>query len=143
MTIPNVTAGTDIEASWGNAVADAINDATPEAWTAPAFQNSWFSYGGALQDVHYRKIGDRVQIRGVARKDATFAAGQTIFTLPAGYRPPDSQLWSVLVYGNVGGGVGEYHERVDVLATGEVQVSWASSHAAGNWVSFHHEFSVL
>lgn len=54
------------------------------AWTAVTFAGAWVNFGGSEQTVQYRKVGDLVQIRGVAKSGA---AG-TVFTLPVGYRPP-------------------------------------------------------
>ena len=64
-------------------VAPGPTQDTP--WTGVTFQNGWANYGSGYQTCQYRKIGDVVQLRGVA----TNATGNTVaFTLPAGYRPP-------------------------------------------------------
>lgn len=55
------------------------------AWTSPTMQNSWVAYGAPFGGAEYRKVGDMVQIRGVIKSGSTTA---TMFTLPAGYRPP-------------------------------------------------------
>lgn len=111
-------------------------------WTDVTFENSWFNYGGIFQDVQYRKVGDEVQLRGLARKDATFT-DQIIFTLPVGFRPPKQTLLSVLCFGNLGSGTGEYHDRININASGGVSTSWGSTATSGNWVSFHHNFSTV
>lgn len=112
------------------------------SWTGVSFANSWSNYGSPYQEVQYRKVGDVVEVRGLARKDATFGS-QTVFTLPVGFRPIKDQLWSCIVYGNLGSGAGEYHDRVNVDASdGGVKTSFGSSLASSNWISFHHSFSV-
>jgi hypothetical protein len=61
---------------------------TPTAWTALTLQNSWVNFGGGYQVGQYRMVGDIVYLRGVV---CSGTAGQTIATLPAGYRPPLAQ----------------------------------------------------
>lgn len=72
------------------------NEGTPSwgSWIAVdggvGFQNAWLNHA-TYQAVEYRKHPDgMVQIRGVVR-DGT----STVFTLPAGYRPPGTDLWTV------------------------------------------------
>ena len=57
----------------------------PTAWTAVTFQNSWVNYGSPYGNVMYRKVGDRVFLRGVMKNGTVGAAA---FTLPVGFRPP-------------------------------------------------------
>ncbi|MGB8507691.1 MAG: hypothetical protein WCD76_04745 [Pyrinomonadaceae bacterium] len=58
------------------------------AWTAiPTMQNGWVNYGAGYQVAQYRKIGDRVEVRGFI-KDGTLST--VISNLPAGYWPPAS-----------------------------------------------------
>jgi hypothetical protein len=56
------------------------------AWINVTFQNAWVNFGGTWQTVQYRRIGDLVYLRGVA-KSGTVGAGTPVFTLPVGYRP--------------------------------------------------------
>lgn len=62
------------------------------AWTdvdaGVGFENSWVNFGGTAQDLEYRKHADgMIQIRGRIK---TGSVGSTAFTLPTGYRPPDT-----------------------------------------------------
>jgi hypothetical protein len=85
-------------------------------WTpVTSFLNSWVNYGG-WGTAAYRKVNDLVYLRGLVRNGVV---GTSIFTLPAGYRPPAS-----LVFPNV---TGEPFTpgRIDVLLDGNV---W---HASG------------
>jgi hypothetical protein len=66
-------------------------DPTP-AWINVSFQNGWVNYGSVYQTVQYRKVGDMVQIRGLAKSGTI---GQVIFTLPGGYAPLASLQFAV------------------------------------------------
>lgn len=116
---------------------DLAIDGDLGAWTGVSFQNSWFNYAG-FQAVQYRKIGDIVQLRGLARKNATFAINNVILLLPAGFRPSATQIWTVRAATPT-----EFAARVDVETTGAVVPKFSSSDASGNWISFHHSFSIL
>lgn len=108
------------------------------AWTDVTFVNSWLNYGSPFQNLQFRKIGDMVYVRGMARKNTSFIDGNRIFTLPSGFRPPASIVLSVRAYDS---SVGEFAERVTIDAAGDVKVSW-DGNGNPNWVSFHHSFSV-
>jgi hypothetical protein len=71
------TAETDID--------DLETLTTPSTWTGVTFEGTWVNFGSTFQEVEYRKVGDVVQVRGLA-KDGT--VGSVIFTLPSGFRPP-------------------------------------------------------
>ncbi|MCP4710447.1 MAG: hypothetical protein GY869_17630 [Planctomycetes bacterium] len=56
-----------------------------QSWQTPAFQNSWINYGSGYNPAQYFKDSmGIVHLRGLV-KNVTL--GQTVFTLPAGYRP--------------------------------------------------------
>ena len=67
--------------------------ASPSAWTAVTFQNSWTDLGGVDQTAQYRKIGDVVHLRGMITSGVMSSSA---FTLPVGFRPA-AQVW----YGTV------------------------------------------
>jgi hypothetical protein len=54
------------------------------AWASPSYLNSWTAFGG-VQAPQYRRVGDRVDIRGAV---AGGTITTTAFTLPVGCRPP-------------------------------------------------------
>lgn len=92
MAIIVPAAGDVIDAAlFGKPVADEINRMTPittvTAWTNVAFLNGWSNQSAQLQGVQYRKIGDIVYIRGVAKPNAS-PSGQPAFVLPPGFRIP-------------------------------------------------------
>lgn len=77
--------------AFGVPVADAVNANTdglaalqPGAWIAPTLLNGWVNFASGWQVVQYRKVGDRVEIRGMVRSGTV---NQAIFTLPVGFRP--------------------------------------------------------
>lgn len=82
MAIPQFVAGVALTAAELNVIVDAV-DFT--AWTAATFQNSWVNFDAAHTSVAYRKVGDVVQVRGIAKSGTLVLP---IFTLPAGFRPP-------------------------------------------------------
>ena len=58
---------------------------TSGPWIDATYANSWVDFDAAYHPVQYRRNGDRVELRGVA-KDGSPVNG-TIFTLPVGFRP--------------------------------------------------------
>ena len=87
-----------IDESW---VDDVVDTVVPTAWVAPALLNGWVNAGGALQVAQYRKIGDRVFVRGQVKNGGN---NTPAFTLPAGFRPPATHYFPALVAGGVAGG---------------------------------------
>lgn len=86
----------------------------PTSWVSPALSNSWVNFGGAFQAVSYRRVGDIVQMRGSA-KNGTTTTGTTIYTLPAGYRPPATHIFATLDGNNNAA-------RFDVDSSGNVTI---------------------
>lgn len=65
-----------------------------------AFQNSWANFGSGNESAQYYKDPfGRVWIGGVVKSGGVPA---TIFTLPAGYRPEESKVYSVASNGAFG-----------------------------------------
>lgn len=90
----------------------ALTDVTP--WTAPTLVNSWANFGGGFQEAQYRKVGDIVHLRGLIGGGT--AAPVTIFTLPVGFRPPATVLFSPVQ------NEGVYQSaRIDVEPDGDVR----------------------
>ena len=105
-------------------------------WIPVTFQNGWTNYniigesGKLEQDVAYRKLpnGD-VEVRGTAIVGTANVVG---FTLPAGYRPPESLLFD----GTVNGA----HGRIDVGWDGPVIIRGGTT---GAWYSINIVFTTL
>jgi hypothetical protein len=63
------------------------------------FAANFADNGGGDQVCQYRKVGDEIQIRGVAVSTGATGAGATIFTLPVGFRPPATQSYKTAIGG--------------------------------------------
>lgn len=57
------------------------------AWTAASFLTGWSNVGSPYQACQYKKIGDRVYLRGMATC-TSWATNPNILLLDPGYRPP-------------------------------------------------------
>lgn len=67
-----------------DAEALALSPAFAPTWTNVTYQNSWVTASLANGPVQYRKIGDRVELRGAATGGA---AESGLANLPVGFRP--------------------------------------------------------
>lgn len=103
-------------------------------WVGFPFQNSWTNYGYGWQAPQYRRLGDTVELRGLALKATDSAAGEAIATLPVGFRPPAPVIYNVRAGSNNTQG----SERIDISAAGVITRTAAgiSSAGADNWVTF-------
>lgn len=61
-------------------------------WLTPTFQNSWVNYDGGFATAQYRKIGKKVILKGLVKSGTI---NNAIFTLPTGYRPAATNIYSV------------------------------------------------
>ena len=90
-----------------HAGAVATHDADLEAhgledtgWIAPTFQNSWQNYGAdGWETAAYRRVNGVTYLRGLVNVGTM---GQTIFTLPAGFRPDSNKHISTVAGGVLG-----------------------------------------
>lgn len=89
---------------------------TLEDWQVPTLENGWTIYGPTFsQPGFYKDPLGRVHIRGVV---ALGTIGQTIFTLPAGYRPLSTVLIFVAIANNAFARVTIYTDGRVVAAVG-------------------------
>lgn len=95
------------------------------AWTAPALQNGWVNVGAPYNLAGYRLAGNWVELRG-AIKNGTITSGTLLFTLPAGYRPLNSNV--PMGYASASG-----TWTVIIASTGAVTAN-AGAIAAGSWL---------
>lgn len=64
-----------------------------EQWNAPTLTNSWVNYGGSFNPAGYwRDPFSLVHLRGTMKSGTI---GSAAFTLPAGYRPANTELHAV------------------------------------------------
>lgn len=86
----------------------------PNIWIAPALLNSWANFGGSFNPAgYYRDASGVVRLRGVVK---TGAVGTVIFTLPAGFRPINTELMPVV--SNSAFGLVQVGSNGDVTAAG-------------------------
>jgi hypothetical protein len=97
---------------------------TPTTWTNVTFQNGWSNFGSGYTGAQYRKVGDRVELRGLVT-GGTVTYGTPVFTLPSGFRPTGFEVFPAVA--------NNLFTRVDVLTTGVVSVYTGASNA---FVSF-------
>lgn len=86
-----------------DAALDARLDALEAApgWVAPTLAAGWANYGAGWATAGYRKIRGVTYLRGLVKRTAN-PTSDTIFTLPAGYRPGMSGLYLATVLGLYG-----------------------------------------
>lgn len=106
---------------------------TIPSWDACSLQNSWANYGSPYARCGYTKTKDGIIIlKGLIRIPSSTApatSGQTLFTLPPGYRPSYRLIFHASSYDTTNTyGV---KARVDVFPDGEVRIIDGNN----NWVS--------
>jgi hypothetical protein len=110
----------------------------PEPWTNLPLLNSWGNEGGTIQIAQYRRVGDLVTLRGTATKTASSPA-DVLFILPAGFRPPANQRYSLGVHqANVGG---IYAARFDIDSAGSGLLTNYTSPGVTNPVVYFNQIS--
>ena len=103
--------GAGVRVLVGAGVAEVVSSSGGAVWTTPTFTNSWANFAAGVASTAYRKVGDRVELRGAIKSDTSATPA---FTLPAGYRPADIEIFYVVA--------GPGGARLDVNAAGEVIV---------------------
>lgn len=93
-----------------------------EPVTFPALNTGWTQTPAPFNAAGYWKDRDTVHLQGTVSR-STFPA--VVFTLPAGYRPAGTVVYSIPMYGTV-----------EVLTTGDVNVRSASTYVSLDGVSF-------
>jgi hypothetical protein len=96
---------------------------TPPGWTPLPFAATWTNLSPAYSQCAYRKIGDRVELRGIAVSSST---ANTIATLPVGFRPSGISMYPVLSM--------DVAVRLDVQTSGALVRSAGGSVVNGSWV---------
>lgn len=62
-------------------------------WAGLPYLNGWEDYGGLYRPGLYRKVGNKVELRGLIKDLGTHAAADPMFQLPVGFRP---SAWEIL-----------------------------------------------
>jgi hypothetical protein len=92
------------------------NLGSPGPWHALPLVAGWTNFGSGYAEASFRvdQLG-RVQLRGTITKASGTPGNESIATLPAGYRPPASQLFPVVTGDPALPGV------VSIFSNGDVQ----------------------
>jgi hypothetical protein len=69
---------------------------TPTTWTAATLLNGWSHYGNGYHAVGYRKVGDVVEMRGVAAGGTIGAPSPSMLLMPTGFRPVASLMFAAI-----------------------------------------------
>lgn len=94
----------------------------------PAFQNGWVNYGGYQVARYWKNSNNEVTVEGLVKSGtiSTTSTGE-IFTLPSGFRPSATLIFTTNVDNNVVG-------RTQANADGSIQaLSTASGGSNGYW----------
>jgi hypothetical protein len=103
-----------------------------DAWTTPTLAANWSNYGSGFAAAgYYRDPLGVVWVRGLVV--AAAGAGEVVFTLPTGYRPSDS-----LIFSSICSKTTTELARLDVRSNGEVRIVVPA--AAIAWVSLACSF---
>lgn len=101
-------------------------------WIEPTLDSPYTNYGGVFGNVEYRKINNIVNIQGLINANSA-ANGDTIFTLPSGYRPKKALIF-IVQNGN------SATARIDITLEGIVKVNNFGNNTT--WVSVVLSFMV-
>lgn len=112
--VPTVSKYEDLGTGWGAVLALAIDELQDVEWTAFPFVAPWGNIGAPTADAAYRLVGNLVQVRGIAKRNA--AANGQCGNLPAGCRP----LAQVIIAGVMDT---PGHCRIDISPGGLVTVA--------------------
>lgn len=98
-------------------------------WIPLPLVNSWANFSGAWSQAGYRKVGDKVEVRGLIANPVSQGMSyfNTITTLPVGFRPPTNNTFTVI---SAPGGV-DKSTRFDVSSNGEIIAYWAAAGTMG------------
>ncbi len=130
--IPNATFGNTVDVqvnatnTAGTSAWSAISTVTVPLWAVPQLQSSWQNYGGtAYSSGQYDTVGftrtsaGLVALKGLVKSGSSYPS--SIFTLPAGFRPSEQQIYAVIAGSDSAPG------RVDVFPDGTVALATGSN----------------
>lgn len=116
--------------NWTNRLLFNASFAT---WLTPTYANLWADYGAGYGGLRYRKVDDRVFLKGLIKYSSGVASSGLVTTLPSGYRPTEDVMFGVEL--SVGRG------RVDVQADGEVWLLNTNLTDASAYTAFNFAYS--
>lgn len=109
--------------------------ATSQPWIALTMSSPWVNYGAGWNAAQYRKIGDKVEIRGLI---AGGFNGSTIAVMSVGYRPPGGLIYTT----EVEYGTGLLQARLDILSDGTLRTYFNSANPA-SYLSINIAYSTI
>ncbi|CAB4218930.1 hypothetical protein UFOVP1596_53 [uncultured Caudovirales phage] len=101
----------------------------------PAFQNSWTNIGGGAENLQFKKIINKVILRGLLSGGNI---NDVIFTLPLGYRPLNEV--NIGTYYQAGGV--EFAARIVITTVGDVVIRNASGTNPSQYACINGEFYI-
>jgi len=107
------------------------NTAAPSAYTAATMASGWAYYNTSFsvttfQDPRYRKVNNVVTLEGLCNKSSAINNADVIMTLPVGFRPTKTRIFSVETENGA--------MRVDVNPNGTILIA-TGFNVSQNWVS--------
>jgi hypothetical protein len=118
----------DLAVGVGAAGTLTVNGYLGGTWYNIAFYPGWTHYGGGFSNVQYRKFGDLVIMRGLARTTSATPYSQVGY-LPAGFRPLYTEIYDLRSYfGSI---------RVDVNNLDGALMPQQTFNGVDQWVSFN------
>lgn len=148
-TVPDTVPGTGITTAWGDAVCAAVAElqgtapgvttpatSGPALWIPFPYAANWVAFDATTYfGLRVRNIGDETEMFGVLKRSGTTsAAGATIGTLAAGYRPARQFIMQV-----PSGTTGTTVRRIDILTNGVVQDVIGGT-VVNELLAFYHRF---
>lgn len=91
--------------------------ASDSGWQNCSLVPPYVNYGG-FRPAQFRKVGGRVDMRGLVSISSATVANQVIFNLPVGFRPTANELLAAVMYGP--GGYSDVGLRLNVFINGAV-----------------------
>lgn len=86
---------------------------TPQSYQAATLSGLWLNQAGGFQSaVYWIDSSNTVHLSGVIKRVIGAVAGETILTLPAGYRPANGEMFVISANGAFG--------QVNIASTGVV-----------------------
>jgi type II secretory pathway pseudopilin PulG len=102
----------------------AYASVTAPLWISPGLQNGWSNFNNGYATASYLKTPDGFVILKGLILDTAFTGSETLFTLPAGYRPEKLQTFQV--ESNNDGATVTVNPDGTVVASTNIDASWVS-----------------
>jgi type II secretory pathway pseudopilin PulG len=105
--------------------SQALQTVTIPVWEPLILQNNWFTYSTSFATAGYSKTSDGIIVlKGMIKRTGAYTVGETIATLPPGYRPTGQLMFGGMSY--------DLSSRIDVKPDGDIafnsghNITWSS-----------------